>query len=52
MHGEHSESEGGIIDISNRRRLGVTEVEVVQEMYDGVNALIEKEKIYLIVTPI
>ncbi|RLA69013.1 MAG: arginine kinase [Epsilonproteobacteria bacterium] len=44
IHGEHSESEGGIYDISNRRRLGVTEVECVQDMYDGVVALIAKEK--------
>jgi len=44
IHGEHSESEGGIFDISNRRRLGITEVEAVQEMYDGVVALIAAEK--------
>ena len=44
IHGEHSESEGGIFDISNRRRLGVTEVECVQDMYDGVVALINREK--------
>jgi creatine kinase/arginine kinase len=44
IHGEHSESEGGVYDISNRRRLGITEVEAVQDMYDGVLALIEAEK--------
>ena len=44
IHGEHSESESGIFDISNRRRLGVTEVECVQDMYNGVVALIEREK--------
>ena len=44
IHGEHSQSEGGIYDISNKRRLGVTEVQCVQDMYDGVVALIEKEK--------
>ena len=44
IHGEHSESEGGVYDISNRRRLGVTEVECVQDMYDGVVAMIAKEK--------
>ncbi len=43
IHGEHSESEGGVYDISNRRRLGVTEVECVQDMYDGVVALIARE---------
>ena len=44
IHGEHSDSEGGIYDISNKRRLGVTEVECVQDMYDGVVALIKREK--------
>lgn len=44
IHGEHSESEGGVYDISNRRRLGVTEVECVQDMYDGVVAMIAAEK--------
>ena len=44
IHGEHSESEGGIYDISNKRRLGVTEVECVQDMVDGVVALIAAEK--------
>jgi len=44
IHGEHSESEGSIFDISNRRRLGVTEVECVQDMHDGVAALIAAEK--------
>jgi creatine kinase/arginine kinase len=44
IHGEHSESEGDIHDISNLRRLGITEVEAVQDMYDGVVALIAAEK--------
>ena len=44
IHGEHSESEGGVYDISNKRRLGVTEVQCVQDMYDGVVALIKEEK--------
>lgn len=44
IHGEHSQSEGGVYDISNRRRLGITEVEAVQDMYDGVVALIAVEK--------
>ena len=43
IHGEHSESEGGVYDISNKRRLGITEVVCVQDMYDGVVALIENE---------
>ena len=44
IHGEHSQSESSIYDISNRRRLGITEVEAVQDMYDGVVALIAAEK--------
>ena len=44
IHGEHSQSEGGVYDISNKRRLGVTEVECVQDMYDGVVELIAVEK--------
>jgi len=44
IHGEHSQSENNIYDISNKRRLGVTEVQCVQDMYDGVKALITKEK--------
>ena len=44
IDGEHSESKGGIYDISNRRRLGVTEVQCVQDMYDGVLELIKIEK--------
>jgi len=44
IHGEHSESEGGIFDISNRRRLGITEVACVQDMSDGVAALIAAEE--------
>ena len=44
IHGEHSESEGGVYDISNRRRLGITEVQAVQDMHDGVAALIAVEQ--------
>lgn len=45
IHGEHSESEGGIYDVSNRRRLGISEVDAVQDLYDGVVALIAVEKV-------
>ena len=44
IHGEHSKSEEGIFDISNKRRLGVSEVECVQNMVDGVRALLHVEK--------
>ncbi|XP_028407759.1 arginine kinase-like [Dendronephthya gigantea] len=43
-HGEHSKNEGGIYDISNKRRLGRTEVQLVQDMYNGVKAMIAREK--------
>ena len=44
IHGEHSESAEGIFDISNKRRLGRSEKDLVQDMYDGVKAMIEAEK--------
>ncbi|CAJ0935337.1 unnamed protein product, partial [Mesorhabditis belari] len=44
IHGEHSESEGGVYDISNKARLGLTEYEAVKQMYDGVKHLIDLEK--------
>jgi len=44
IHGEHTETDDGIFDISNRRRLGRSEVDLVQDMYDGVKAMIEAEK--------
>ncbi len=44
IHGEHSETVDAVFDISNKRRLGVTEVDCVQDMYDGVVKLIEIEK--------
>jgi len=44
IHGEHTETNDGVFDISNRRRLGRAERELVQDMIDGVRALIEAEK--------
>ena len=46
IHGEHSVSTGedvGVYDISNRRRIGLSEVQCIQDMYDGVVKLIEME---------
>jgi len=43
IHGEHSESEGGVLDISNKARLGLSEYQAVKQMYDGVKKLIELE---------
>jgi len=44
IHGEHSESEGGVFDISNKQRLGISEVDAAMTMYRGVKRLIEAEK--------
>jgi len=44
IHGEHTESVGGVYDISNKRRLGLTEYEAIMEMKNGVEAVIKKEK--------
>ena len=44
IHGEHTETDDGVFDISNRRRLGRGEVDLVQDMYDGVMAMITAEK--------
>jgi len=42
--GEHTESIGGVYDISNKRRLGLTEYQAVKEMHDGIKELIRIEK--------
>ncbi|XP_066592723.1 arginine kinase-like [Prorops nasuta] len=42
--GEHTESEDGVYDISNQRRLGLTEFQALSEMRDGILQLIEQEK--------
>jgi creatine kinase/arginine kinase len=41
--GEHSDTSDGIFDISNKRRLGRSEKDLVQDMYDGVKAMIDAE---------
>ncbi|TPP63960.1 Arginine kinase [Fasciola gigantica] len=43
-HGEHTASVGGVYDLSNKRRLGLTELEAVTEMYNGVKFLLDLEK--------
>ena len=43
-HGEHTETDDGIFDISNVRRLGRSMTLLVQDMYDGVKAMIKREK--------
>lgn len=44
IHGEHTKSVGGVYDISNKRRLGLTEIQAITEMRNGVLAIIEEEK--------
>ncbi len=44
IHGEHTETDDGVFDISNLRRLGRNEVDLVQDTYDGVKAMIRAEK--------
>ncbi|XP_076467181.1 arginine kinase Oct f 2-like [Babylonia areolata] len=44
IHGEHTESVGGVYDISNKRRLGLSEFDAIQEMRKGVEEVIQKEK--------
>ncbi|KAK3603321.1 hypothetical protein CHS0354_025927 [Potamilus streckersoni] len=43
IHGEHTESEGGIYDVSNKRRLGLTEIDAIQEMRKGVQEIMKAE---------
>jgi len=42
--GEHTESVGGVYDISNKRRMGLTEYQAVREMQDGILEMIKIEK--------
>ncbi|KAK3097212.1 hypothetical protein FSP39_007542 [Pinctada imbricata] len=44
IHGEHTESVGGVYDISNKRRLGLTEFEAITEMRKGIEEIIKLEK--------
>jgi len=44
IHGEHTEDDSGVYDVSNSRRLGFTEAELVQGMYNGIQEMIAKEK--------
>lgn len=43
IHGEHSETADHVYDISNKRRLGISEVKLVQDMIDGITAMINWE---------
>ena len=43
VHGENSESEGGIYDISNKVRIGMSEYELVHSMCVGIKKLLDEE---------
>ena len=42
--GEHSAAEGARFDVSNKQRLGFSEVQLVQKMIDGVSKIIALEE--------
>ncbi|CAH0545723.1 unnamed protein product [Brassicogethes aeneus] len=42
--GEHTSAQDGVYDISNKRRLGLSEYDVVREMQDGIMEIIKEEK--------
>ena len=44
IHGEHSESADHIYDISNKQRLGRSEIELLADMHKGVRALLRMER--------
>ena len=45
IDGEHSKTESSVFDISNKRRLGFSEVQLVTDMIRGVKAFIALETI-------
>lgn len=45
IHADHGNIKNkGVFDVSNKRRLGYSEAQLVLDMYNGVNELIEVEK--------
>ncbi len=49
--GEHSAAVGAKFDVSNKQRLGLSEVQLVQKMIDGVSKVITYEKLLSEGTP-
>lgn len=43
IHGEATKDDSGVFDLSNKYRLGYSEVELIQMMIDGVNKIWEEE---------
>ncbi len=44
IHGEHSETAGGVCDISNKKRLGISELECINRLHDGICQLLAMER--------
>ncbi|KAI3378364.1 hypothetical protein SNEBB_004615 [Seison nebaliae] len=44
VHGEHTESVGGVYDVSNKIRMGRTEWDLINGMWNGVKKLLEEEQ--------
>ncbi|XP_069129332.1 arginine kinase-like isoform X2 [Argopecten irradians] len=44
VNGVHTEMVGDVYDISNKRRLGMTEIQIVREMIVGVQAVLAEEQ--------
>jgi protein-arginine kinase len=42
--GEHSEGEGGVFDVSNKRRMGLSEIEALRELQEGILEMIRMEE--------
>ena len=42
--GEHTQTRGGVLDLSNTRRLGATELTIVAQMFEAVKKIIQEEK--------
>jgi arginine kinase len=45
-HGENFEVKDGVFDISNIRRIGMSEFELIQEITKGIQELIETEQTF------
>ena len=44
-HGEHTENVGGVLDISNSRRLGQTEFMILKGVYRALVKLIKEDNL-------
>jgi len=43
IHGEHTESVGGVYDISNKIRIGRTEWDLINTMWTGIRKILDVE---------